>query len=264
MNIYLREMKAHYKSVLIWAVAMFFLITAGITKYNVGVTTGMDSFTELMKDLPQSLQNLFGVGVLNVSDIVEYFGILYLYLQLVLAIQACMLGTDIITKEERDKTTEFLLVKPVSRTRIITAKILAGLTIVFVLNAFTWVSTNVILGAYTKKPYAEDIFHLMIALLALQILFFFLGTVIATSIKKYKLASPIATGILMIMFLLSVIIDISGKINFLYGLSFFKYYDAKDILVRGYHYIYAILTVILSIIFLIGTYYFYRKRDMRI
>ncbi|MGB4661910.1 MAG: ABC transporter permease subunit, partial [Mobilitalea sp.] len=200
MNIYRREMKAHYKSVLIWAVAMFFLITAGITKYNVGVTTGINSFTELMESLPKSLQNLFGVGVLDVSNIVEYFGILYLYIQLVLAIQACMLGTNIITKEERDKTTEFLLVKPISRTRIITAKIFAGLTIVVLLNVFTWISTIVILSSYTKEPYATDISHLMIALLALQILFFLLGTMTATFMKKFKLASPITTGILMIMF----------------------------------------------------------------
>ena len=41
-------------------------------------------------------------------------------------VHAAMLGADIISKEERDKTAEFLFVKPISRNKIIISKLLGS------------------------------------------------------------------------------------------------------------------------------------------
>lgn len=61
-----------------------------------------------------------------------------------------MLGSGIISKEERDKTAEFLLVKPVSRAHIMTAKLLAALTLLAVFFLVTYASAYGILSYYTK------------------------------------------------------------------------------------------------------------------
>ena len=59
-------------------------------------------------------------------------------------IHAAMLGATIIAKEERDKTAEFLFVKPVSRSKIISFKLLVALvnivilTIVAAISLFIW------------------------------------------------------------------------------------------------------------------------------
>ena len=53
-------------------------------------------------------------------------GIMIIYFGLILTIAAAMWGSDIITKEERDKTVEFALTLPVTRSRLISAKAVAA------------------------------------------------------------------------------------------------------------------------------------------
>lgn len=265
MNIYLREMKAHRKSMIIWSVAMTFLIFAGITKYRAGIATGVGSFNEMMAQMPKSLQNLFGVGLFDLSKLVDYFGILFLYIALVAGIHAVMMGNGMIAKEERDKTVEFLLVKPVSRKTILTAKLLAAFSMVLILNVVTWIATYAAFTQFSEgEAFQTPIFHLMAGLFGLQLVFMILGAFLAAVSGKYKRSSPIATGILLFMFFLSIVIDISGKIDYLKYSSFFKYFDAKDILKNGYNIIYALLAVIFVVLFTYGTYYFYQKRDMKL
>ena len=52
---------------------------------------------------------------------------MFTYFALMLSIAAAMWGSDIISKEERDKTVEFSLTLPVTRSRLVTAKALAAL-----------------------------------------------------------------------------------------------------------------------------------------
>lgn len=265
MNIYLRELKANRKSLFIWSMAMVFLVMAGVGKYTAASATGSGSFNDLLKDMPTSLKNLFGVGFFDLSKLVDYFGILYLYIALLAAIHAVLLGNGIIAKEERDKTAEFLFVKPVSRINIITSKLLSALTMVIILNLVTYlVSYIMFIQNSDGEAYALPLFKLMISLLVIQIIFTVLGAVLAAFFSNHKLSSPIATGILLAMFMLSVMIDISGKLDFLRYLSLFKYYDAKDILTNGFQIVYVILSLFFIVIFTLGTYYYYKKRDIKI
>ena len=52
-----------------------------------------------------------GFSDVDVSKISGYYSILFVYILLMATIHAAMLGADIIAKEERDKTSEFLFVK---------------------------------------------------------------------------------------------------------------------------------------------------------
>ena len=63
---------------------------------------------------------LLGFSDLDLSKVSGYYGMLFIYLLLMATIHAAMLGATIIAKEERDKTSEFLFVKPVSRSKVIT------------------------------------------------------------------------------------------------------------------------------------------------
>ena len=150
MNIYMRELKAHRKSLLIWSIGMFFLVVAGMGKYSAGAATGGNSMNEIMLQMPKSLQSLFGVGIFDLTIALDFFAILFVYILFMAAMQTVMLGSGIISKEERDKTAEFLLVKPISRTKILTAKLLAAVTILLIFWAVTYVSSYGILSYYSK------------------------------------------------------------------------------------------------------------------
>ena len=111
-------------------------------KYAALSNTG-DSINELMADMPSSLQAIMGIGSLDLATVDGYFGLLYLYLVIMASIHAAMLGATMISKEERDKTAEFLFVKPISRTTVITAKLGASIVIVIVFNLVTLLSSIV-------------------------------------------------------------------------------------------------------------------------
>ena len=84
----------------------------------------------------------------NLTTLSGFYGVMFIYFGLMGAIAAAMWGSDIISKEERDKTVEFSLVLPVSRSRVITAKALAALvnSIAFVL--ITWGASIVAVQRY--------------------------------------------------------------------------------------------------------------------
>lgn len=265
MNIYRRELRAHRKSIIIWSISMFLLIAAAMTKYSAALGAGAESFNEIMAQMPKSLQGLFGVGVFDLSNVLDYFGVMFIYIALMAGVHAAMLGAGIISKEERDKTAEFLMVKPVSRTQIITSKLLAATTIIIVFNFVTSASSYGLLSKYpTGDPYVQGIVKLMISLFALQVLFLVIGAAFAAVISNAKLSSAASTGVLLIMFMVSVIVDISEKVQFLRFVSVFKYFDAKQILKGGYETVYPFISTTILLFCLYCTYRFYKMRDMKI
>jgi len=265
MNIYIRELRAHRKSLIIWSVSMFLLVVGGMGKYSAALGAGIGSMNELISQMPKSVQNLVGVGVFDLSKAIDYFGLLFLYIALMATVHAIMLGTGIISKEERDKTVEFLMVKPISRQKIITSKLFSALTMLILFNIVTYLSGILILSKYSKGiPFITGLSKLMLAMLAMQILFAAFGAFMAAVINKPKLSAAVGTSVLLAMFMLSIMIDITGRLDYLRYFTVFKYFDAKDILKLGYNFNYSIVAAAVLIVTIYGTYYFYKKRDLKI
>jgi len=263
MNIYLRELRANLKATIIWSASAFFLVLVGMTKYSAGTGISAGSFNEMIELLPKSLQNIFGIGVFDLSVSIEYYAILFLYIALVATLHAVFLGNGIIAKEERDKTVEFLMVKPVSRPKMLTPKLLASLTILIVFNLVIFASSAMMLSRYPEYSYIDGLSKLMLALFGLQLLFCAVGAFSAGLMKNTKLSASASSGVLLTMFMLSIIADISEKADFLKYFSFFEFFDARLILKEGYPFTYPIISVLFVVVFICLTYIFYKKRDMR-
>jgi ABC-2 type transport system permease protein len=265
MNIFLREMKANRKSLIIWCIAILFMVASGMGKYTAYQGAGQ-SMNDILKDMPRSLKVLLGFGGFDVLKASGFYGVLFLYLLLMATIHAAMLGASVISKEERDKTTEFLLVKPTSRNKIITSKLLAAFTNIIVFNIFTLISSIGIVGKYSKgEEIAGGITKLMIGMFILQLIFLVIGTSVASANKNSKAAVSIATSILLGTFILSMLIDLNGNLDNLKFLTPFKYFDTKSLLYDGGFGVgFVILSLAIIAVLSAATYVFYKKRDMRI
>lgn len=265
MNIFIVEMKAHRKGLIIWAFGILFMVAAGMGKY-VALSSTDQSMTDLFAQMPKSMKAIMGIGTFDLSKASGFYGILFFYLVLMATIHAVMLGADIISKEERDKTAEFLLVKPVSRNKIITSKLLAGLTNIIIFNIITLFSSILIVSKYGKgEAVSADIVILMVGMFILQLIFMFIGTAIAAVSKNPKTATSISTAILLVTFIMSVAIDMNSKLENLKYLTPFKYYEAKNLMVGGgLQGGFVILSVIIISAMIGITYVFYKKRDLSI
>src|SRR5664279_3975617 len=109
-----------------------------------------------------------------------YFAMLFIYVELAVAIHAALLGAGIIAKEEDDKTTEYLMTKPVSRAAIITSKLLAALFNVVTINIVTLVSFLVVIPLYNKgNDISGEILVMSLSMFIVQLIFLSLGAALA-------------------------------------------------------------------------------------
>lgn len=263
MNIFLREMKAYRKSIILWSVGMIVLIGSGMAKFE-GMASSGQSMNDIMASMPKSLQAIMGTGGLDVSQVSGYFSVLYIYVLLMATIHATMLGATVIAKEERDKTVEFLFAKPVSRSKIISGKLIMASVNSVILNIVAMVTTIYLVGNYNEGgAVTGDIIYAMIAMFLMQILFLFIGSAIAAVSKRPRRAASIATGILLGTFILSIAIDLNEKLDFMKYFTPFKYFEAKVVMNgEGLDIIFILLSLSLIAILLMITFVFYRKRDL--
>ena len=265
MNVYVRELRAGLKSLILWVFGMLLFIAASMQKFAVLSTD--PSSLKMLDQLPLALRNMFGVGALDFSTVGGFYGMIFPFLLLMGAIHSSMLGAVIVSKEERDKTGEFLYAKPASRAALLTAKFAAALTAVVALNLVTWGCS---VGLIAQYGGSEDMNGLLMTMMAglfiLQILFLALGVSAAAVSSHPKSATGVATGAMLGTYLLSVAIDVSGKFEFLKPLSPFEYFDAKAIVGQGtgLNPGYVSLALALTAAFSALAYVRFARRDLKI
>lgn len=265
MNIVLRELKAHRKSLIFWSIGMLFLIASGMSKYS-GYEKAGESVNDLFAGFPAGLKAVFGVGEIDLTSAIGFYAVMFLYFLVMTGIHASLLGSGIITKEEKGKTAEFLYAKPISRTKVVTAKLVAALINVLALNLVTLMFSLLFVGYYNKGESATgDILILMVGLFFVQLIFLSIGMAAAAIFKRYKRAAPTATGIMLFAFFLSLWLDMTDKFQNLKYLTPFKYFDAKVIIKDGsLDPVFIAISVVLIGVMVAVTYFFFQRRDLNI
>lgn len=264
MNIIKRELRANLKSIIIWSIAMALLVTVWMIEFESFANNPF--IDDFMKSMPEGLLSAFGMSNLDIASLQGFIGTISLYLYLLLGIQAVLLGSSIISKEERDKTAEYLFTLPVSRKRVIWSKIIAGIINLIILNFVTVLSMLLNTTSYNK----ERGFYVFIALMFLgvfiiQSIFLSIGMFVASVNKRYKKSGNISVAILMITFLIASLINMVDSLEFLKYITPFKYFDASYILnEQSLEPAFIIISLFIIIIGIGCTLVFYPKRDLNI
>src|SRR5512136_2671840 len=149
MNIFRRELKANLRSLLIWGIIMVLFIWLGSSKFS--AYYGNPEMLKILDALPPAMLSAFNMQAFNLTTITGFFGLMFSYYALLVAIAAAMWGSDIISKEERDKTVEFSLTLPVTRGRVVTAKALAALVNCIGLLLITWGASLAVAARYPAE-----------------------------------------------------------------------------------------------------------------
>lgn len=265
MNVVLRELKAHRKSLIIWSVISALFMYLSMAKYT-ALAADAQASQDLMKALPSSMQAIFGMTGLDLTTITGYYGICFIFIAVMLAIHAGMLGAEIIAKEEVDKTAEFLYVKPISRARVLTEKLLAGLLLITILFVVTYATTfhSIALVNNGVVPLKElGIFSAALAII--QVTFYSLGILAATALNKPKRAAVLTSGVVLIAYIAYVLQGLSPDFNWLKNISPFAFFNAQDILSslqinNGY----ALVCGAVTLVAITYGYVAYLRRDLRV
>jgi len=262
MNIYLKELKDYRKSLIFWSIAIIAFLLAAMSKYQ-GYTKSGTSINDLINTLPAGLSALLGFKGLDLQSAGGFFAMCVLYLAVMLGVHAVLLGSGIVSKEETDKTIEFLCTKPVSRTHILFSKLLAALTAVVILNIVTLASSVVTMPLFTEGPSINsDILFLMPSVFFIQLWFLIIGILFAAVTRRPRWAGMLSASVLLATFIISAFVDLSDKVSFLRYTTPFKYFDAKTIYAEhAYDIWYIVITLVAVTLMVAGSEFAYKRRD---
>ena len=264
MNIFFRELKANLKSLLIWSGVLLlfvFLVTAKFSAFY-----NDPSMLKMVEALPKAMIDAMSMRGFNPTTLDGFFGILFIYFALMGGIAAAMWASDSISKEERDKTVEFLLVLPVSRSRVITGKVLAAVVDCIAFVLVTWVCS--IVAAQSYKP--DQAFYKFLALemegmFMIELIFLAVGLLLGCVMKQYKRSGSTAVAIILVTYILSVMSAMQSNLDFLKYFTPFKYFDAAVLLRDGrISGGYLLLSGIVIVVCVAVAYFTYNKRDLYI
>ena len=264
MNIFLRELKANLKSLLIWSAIISLLIVMATAKYS--AFAGDPELLKMLDSMPPALLDALSMRAFNLTTLSGFYGIMFIYFALMGAIAAAMWGSDIISKEERDKTVEFSLVLPVSRSRVITAKALAALVNCIAFVLITWAVSLVAVRSYHPDQAFHDYLALeMQAMLAIELIFLAIGLLLGCAMKQYKLSGSTAVAIILTTYFMSIISGMQKKLDFLKYLTPFRYFDAGELFRNGkMDGAYLLLSAGIIVVSVATAYWMYNKRDLYI
>jgi ABC-2 type transport system permease protein len=264
MNIFLRELRANLKSLIIWCVIMGLLIMVGTAKF--GAFYNNPESLKLVDAMPPAMLDAMNLRAFNLTTVTGFYGIMFLYFGLLGGIAAAMWGSDIISKEERDRTVEFSLVLPVSRNRVITAKALAALVNCVVFVLVTWAFSLLVVRSYKPEPGFYSFLTLeMEGMLVIELIFLGLGLLLGCAMKQYKLSGSTAVGIILVTYILSVISGMQKNLDFLKYFTPFKYFDPGEFLRTGaLSGGYVLLSAAIIVVSVVAAYWTYNKRDLYI
>lgn len=266
MNIYLRELRVNLRSVLIWSAAI-----GALTFLTMAVFPSMANDTkaieELIKQLPEGLIKAFGMDKLKLNEIMGYYATkAYLMVILFGGIFAVLQGSNILAKEESEKTVEFLLAKPVTRNEVVTAKALAAMTNVLLFNILVTLITYLSFEIYKDGPYSQKAFWLLaLACFLAQLTFTNLGLLLSQFIRKKRAVLSAGIGLVLGTYFLSIMAELQDDFNFLGYFTPFKYASAVDIIadeqIKG---VYLLIMLVVNLACLAAVYLIYNRKDIQV
>jgi len=264
VNIFLRELRANLKSLIIWSVIITLLIMIAVAKFS--AFAGDPQMLAMLDSIPPAMLDALNMRAFNMTTLSGFYGVMFIYFGLMGAIAAAMWGSEMISKEERDKTVEFSLVLPVSRSRVVTAKALAALVSCVAFVLITWGVSLAAVRSYNPDRAFFDLLALeMQAMFMIELIFLAFGLLLGCAMKQYKRSASTAVGIILATYLISILSVMQEKLDFLRYFTPFRYYDASELFRSGrLDGGYLLLSAAIIVACVAGAYLAYRRRDLYI
>ncbi|HHV99785.1 MAG TPA: ABC transporter permease subunit [Clostridiaceae bacterium] len=263
MVLYLRELARNRKSFIIWTIALL-LSDVLMMFFFPTVYDQSKSFNEILRQFPEALASALKLNVLNFGDVLNYFAYVFQYIILFSGIFAMMFGAGALSREEDEKTVEFLMAKPVTRNYIVSAKLLAVLTYLVLFNIIMAAGNFIAFEAVKKESYSVNLLLTVIAgnFLA-QVTFAATGFLISVFVVKSKSVLSVSLGVVLGTYFLSIAAGISDKLENLKYLTPFEYVSPAVLVTDGrIEVVYLIIMVCVILLSTALTYSFYNRKNI--
>ena len=259
-----RELKINLKSFIIWTSILIGLFLVVFLVYpSIINSANIKMIDEMMKIFPEEMLKAFNM---DISTIDSAFGWLktegFVFVLLITGVYSGILGSNILLKEESDKTIEYLNSVPVTRKNIVLNKILCGLfyiiLMIVIIGIFNFIGLS-LSGEFDIKSYIL----LSITPLFSSIVIFAICLFLSTFTHKTKKTLGISLGIVFVSYFLNVISEIGESTEFLKYISIFTLADIRNVILNvSINPILVVLAICITIVFMILTMIHYEKKEL--
>ena len=263
MNIYKHEFKMVRGSVITWSISISLLLLVFMSLYS-SFANDAAILNEAMAQFPPELLMAFGMTGIDMSTVLGFFSFAFLFCQICLAVQASNYGFGLVSLEERDMTADFLLAKPVSRTHILTSKLLAALTGLTITNIVIWISSFVFIELFRDgRAYDTGTLILLLSSIVLfQLFFLTVGILISLLMKKVRSVTPLSMALAFGMYVISAFGGMLGDAK-MELITPFKHFEPNYIVTNAaYDMPLVLISVSVIIISIAASYVLYAKRNI--
>ncbi len=262
MNIYFQELKINFKSSIFYLLGMIFLAALYLTFFP-AFSKDASAFLKLLEGFPPTIQNAFGIDLKNILSIMGFYAFILFYVVLIASIQGMNLGVSILSKEEREKTADFLMTKPASRSKILLAKLGASVSIVLVSNLLLYLVSYVAITTIVEDTFSFKIFTLLhLSVFLVEMIFLAIGFFIGVFLKRVKSTISITLAVVFSFFAIGAF-AVNSSSDVMRYLTPFKYFDTNYILKNGsFELNYLIIGILLIVVCLVGSYFIYVNKDI--
>lgn len=230
MNLVKHELRQNRTSFLIWTASIGFLMAVCVFLFP-EMKGQMSGISDMFGSMG-SFTEAFGMDQLNFGTLIGFYAIeCGNVLGLGGAFFASLTAVGILSKEEKDKTGEFLLTHPVSRIRIITEKLIAVLIQITAMNLIIYgLAVGSMAAVGETIPWKEiSLLHLGYYLLQLELA----GICFGISAFLTRGSAGVGLGLAAMMYFLNLIANIADVAEFLKYITPFGYCEGADIVSNG-------------------------------
>jgi ABC-2 type transport system permease protein len=263
-NLFAREFKSNLKGTVITSVIVVLYTGFSLLIYS-SMQENISKIKEFYYIMPESFQEAFNFHINQWDNVLGFYVTYFIYfVPIITGCYSIILGTRLLSKEEQNKTAEFLLSRPLSRSQIISSKLLTFFILILGINLLAFLTGLIGSGIVSNWNFNLRSFVILHTYgLLICFLFGLIGFFITVIMKRAKAITGIGIGIVLGTYLFDVLIRVFGEVQFLLYLTPFKFINLEahspDYGFDAWRLIYFIG---ISVLLIVLSFVFYRRKDI--
>ncbi len=259
-----RELKVNLKNFIIWNVILLGIFLIAYLIYpSIIASDNISMMDEMLQMFPEEMLKAFNY---DISMMDTAYGWLksegFVFVLLITGCYAGILGSNILLKEENDKTIEYLNTLPIKRKDIVIKKALVGVLYIFImislLTIFNYIGLS-LSGDFDKKQFLL----LSITPIFPALVLYFVCLFLSTFTHKTKKMLGISLALVLISYFLQMLSQISDSVEFLKYASIFTLADIRNVITTvSINPIMVIISLFLIVLFFILTIINYDEKEL--
>lgn len=194
-----------------------------------------ESYTKLFESMPKAFAELAGITNASFNTLenflaIELFSITWPLLLILLALSRA--GSSVSGEVEKG-SMGLLLSLPISRTKVIMSKYIAGLLSVFLFTAFSTLIIIPIASLFNYSVHADRIVLLALSGLLFGSALYSFAFLISVLFSERSKTYFVAAGAIIASYVLNIVGSLKESLHPLQSISIFNYFDATSAIVNG-------------------------------